>query len=349
MPNTVQRMLKQARDAVPGQRPVRLPGQQPTLGERAAGAPDALAAAAGYRAQATPSRLAGPLTGIRERLQARAGRQQPAALGDEVGPVSEEGVPNAGNVTSAAAQAAVSAERAERASARAAAAASEIVAALNRIVSIQPRSVAQGTGTEEGPTDVEIRLGEAAESPLMRAADAVARLVTAAGETLYDYSGGQYGLPPVDASDLRREREKERERARPVTIIERHEEDASRKQRRRARPLVIAGVLVVAAVLGLAYWQRRRVQALIARPGGVQAGQTGGPLSPTPSFERVIRGELIPRRSITPIASGADAPSATTGANPTPGPASSVTGTVTEGDSRTYTAGETGDAASPPA
>src|SRR6476620_5957863 len=43
VPNPIQRMLRQASESMPGQRAVRFPWQEPTLGERAAATLDALA------------------------------------------------------------------------------------------------------------------------------------------------------------------------------------------------------------------------------------------------------------------------------------------------------------------
>jgi hypothetical protein len=397
VPNTIQRKLQQAQEAIPGQRRVRLPWQQPTLGERAAATVGTVAdtsgeveartkaslretrsrarglfrsargraeeaqerasaqleetrarvgerlADVGEQAQIAQARTAEQVEGTRKRVRGAAGRRlaalraatQPSPAGapegeawlipDETGGVAEE-------MLSPVDRAAASAARAERASQRATTAANQMIAALNRIASLQTRTQAQVTGPQGSPTDVEIRVGEATESPLMRAADAVARAVIAAGETVYDYSDGHYGRTPVKATDIRHEREKERERAQPVAIIEGHYERAGEKQGGRGRIVGIVGaVAALAAIAAVVFSQRQRIQQLIARraptPSQAQPWVPTGPISPTPTFDRVTRGELL--------------------IHPTGATAGTSAGGATRTSAREIIAGEPGDVASP--
>jgi hypothetical protein len=225
VPNAIQRMLERSRDAVPNQRAIRLPWQQPTIGERVAGTLDALAD------QATSVGSSADNEGV----------MTPAASSDSVEPTATV-----------------------RASERATAAANQLTAALNRLVSLQSSRATRDSdaGKDEAPSDIEIRMGNAAEGPLARATEALARAVAAAGETLYDYSEGHYGLAPLDAGDVRREWKKEREHAKPVTIIEGHY--ASEKRGSRL-PAILVGLAAVAGLAGVAYTQRSRLQPLISQ------------------------------------------------------------------------------------
>lgn len=225
MPNAIQRMLERSRDAVPNQRAIRLPWQQPTFGERVAGTLDTLA-------------------------------DQAASLGSSAD--------NEGVMTPAASSDSDEPTAAVRASERATAAANQLTAALNRLVSLQSSRAAHGSdvGTGEAPSDIEIRMGNAAEGPLARATEALARAVAAAGETLYDYSEGHYGMAPLDAGDVRREWKREREHAKPVTIIEGHY--ASEKRGSRL-PAILVGLAAMAGLAGVAYIQRSRIQPLISQ------------------------------------------------------------------------------------
>jgi hypothetical protein len=150
-----------------------------------------------------------------------------------------------------------SAERAERAAERTAVAAAQVAALVERLTSGSGKLPVESSAA---PNGIEIRVGEAAQSPLTRAADALARAVSAVGGAVHDYSGGRYGLEPVNAKELRHERKKERDQARPVAIIE--ERHASGAAKGRGRTPIIAVILgVVAGATALAIWQRRRLQA----------------------------------------------------------------------------------------
>lgn len=414
MPNPTQQVLEQARDAIPGQRRIRLPWQSPTLGERAADVVDTLADRAGdfslqdtlqqardvipgrrprirmpWQRPTTADRAAGALqtltdgasdlgdrastmytqtlgrtqfardatidrtqalsgtardrsrevvnnarnrsrevaSAARDRLgdaqarladQVAAARDRVASAAAEIAANSTGATPTTGiaAIGSAPADRAVaSAEQAERAADRAAVAANQVASLLDRLLTRYNRADgAPATGGDE-PTDVEIRIGEAAQSPLSRAADAIARAVEAAGETVYDYSGGHYGMAPIDASELRRERKRELGKARPVAIIEGHYNDGKRDG---GSWLPVAALIlgVGAGVLGIAVWQRRRLQAAaaqalatgrrtlhqvqqqVAGPSRDLPSDVSGQVRPdrfasTPAFDRVVRGELL--------------------------------------------------------
>jgi hypothetical protein len=265
------------------------------------------------------------------------------------------------------ARAARSADRAEWASQQAIGAANRITDALNRVLDARGQGVAQVAVKEEAPKDIAIRVGDAAESPLMRAADAVARVLAAAGGTIYDYSGGHYGLEPVDAHDLRRERKREQRAARPVATVESHHDGdtaAARAKRGSPIPLLVALAAGVGAV-GVAYSQRGKLRPLwdqlmtrlprqyTTMPEPRVLNVPSGPPTPTPSFNRVVSGQLMESQPpaaqrATPgraVATGAGATTinsdVATGAG-TPGGAGSSRRHATSGDgtTRTYTAGD---------
>lgn len=184
---------------------------------------------------------------------------------------------------------------------------------------------------EEPPLGVEIQVGEVTQSALARVANTFARTISAAGEAVYDYSGGQYGLHPLDARELRHEwkheQKKERERTRTAAAVK--VRDRSSDGRRRAwLPVVVGlvGILVGATVLAI--WQRRRLQA-----AGIQAVALGrraaqqvqqqrasrsiqppppheslvGDYASTPASDRAMRGEMLSPSSV----GGADGASST--------------------------------------
>jgi hypothetical protein len=431
MPNPIQRMLRQASESVPGQRPIRLPWQEPTPGERAAEKLDALADSTvvaedqlnrfndrtTQRAQVAKRAGAGAIGNVRDRLQRNLGYTQSTAqdqintlheraadqaedlrsttrdrarlfkrhaserasdvaetatharrtLSDQANAIWQEGDDEGGlhqagaryvagdaDASVAAARAAQSAMRAEVASRRAVGAASQMAGALNRILQARGNGELRAVVEEETPTDVEIRVGEAAESPLMRAADAVARVLAAAGGTIYDYSGGHYGIEPVSADELRKERKREKRNARPVAIIEGHyagDKAAEVETKGRSRtPLLIAGLAFGLAAVGVAYTQRSRLLPLLDQVMAQVQGQrtsvaprtspriTAGPPTPTPSFNRVTSGQLIqsgsPAATVAPATSTRSAPAAPSAPSTTPTVASS------DGTERTYVAGE---------
>jgi hypothetical protein len=414
-------MLLQASEAMPGQRAVRFPWQEPTLGERAAATLDALADAsveaedrlaafndqstrrvqdakrttgeamadAASSAQETAQQLgaqaADQATDLRETTNQRArlfkrrasergaaaaeiAAQAQRALGEQFSAARLQGArllaPGDANayqlppdLTDAADRAARSAERAELASQRAVGAASQIAGALDRILQARGDGNLRAVVEQQKPAGVEIRVGDAAESPLNRAADAVARVLAAAGGTLYDYSDGQYGLQPVGADDLRRERKREKRNARPVAIIEGRYagEKAPKPEKQGSRvPMLLGGLALVGAAVGVAYTQRDRFRPLfdqvMAQVQGLRDARTprtapripSGPPSPTPAFNRVVSGQLIETPSPALSATATRARSATTSAT------SATTPTVTQrpsasssdGAERAYVAGE---------
>lgn len=463
MPNPISRALRQASESVPGQRPVRLPWQEPTLGERtaetldtladaSAQAPDRLSrfndrmtrraqqakrsardtlasardqtadtlgdaqsaaqdqlsqlttqtsdqlddlrqsardrartlkqrasergAAAVQTASRAQRKLADQASNVAQQTQSTLTASSPSPsplqrLGNLVGARALLPSPNdgydtgddtgdAGDAGNAAQRAEWSAERAERASRAASGAAAQMADALNRIVRSRGDGGLRATIQEETPSDVEIRVDEAAQSPLIRAADAVARVVAAAGETVYDYSGGHYGLEPVDAGELRRERQREKRKARPVTIIEgrytgdktsdKVEAKASGKSR---TPLLLLGLALGVGAVGVAYTQRGRLRPLydqvMARIRSRQTTTTerlatprrSGPPTPTPAFNQVVSGQLI--GSAAPAgASSAASSAASRAATATASTVASdgAAASASDGVARTYVAGE---------
>ena len=246
-------------------------------------------------------------------------------------------------------RAARSAERAEWASRQAINASNEIAGALTRL--LETRGVGGGAHVgieEETPNDIEIRVGEAAHGPLMRAADAVARTIAAAGGTIHDYSGGHYGLEPVRAEDLRRERKREKRSAHPVAIIEGHytgDRALAREKKGSRIPLLLVLAFGVAAV-GVAYAQRGRLRPLLDRVVEQLRGRntsmpepkvldvSSDAPTPTPSFNRVVSGQLI--EATPPAAASASAPRAST----TSAAASAGVAESTDSSSHTFTAGD---------
>ena len=202
-----------------------------------------------------------------------------------------------------------------------------------------PKSTQQALrqAQEEPPLDVEIQVGETAQGPLARVANTFARTISAAGEAVYDYSGGQYGLHPLDAKELRHEwqheQKKERNRARTAAVVEVRDR-SSGGQRRAWLPVVggLVGILVGATVLAI--WQRHRLQAAgtqavaLGRRAAQQiqqqrAGRStqpppphesmAGDYAPTPAFDRIVRGEMLSSSSVgggAPL-DGADGASST--------------------------------------
>lgn len=346
---TLQGSLEQARDAIPGRRRIRLPWQRPTASERAADALDSLAenasdlgdragaaqAVAAARAQSALTRLremqaqlADQLAAARERVTSATAESMPARPGS----VFERGAAPAED--DATDRAASSAQQAERAADRAATAASQVVALLDRLLTRVTSPGVTAVAEAQEPTDVEIRLGEAANSPLVRAADALARVLEAAGASIYDYSGGHYGMEPVNAADLRRERKREHDKARPVAIIEEHYKG---DERQGGSWLPMAGLIlgVGAGLLGIAVWQRRRLQDAATQalatgrrtvqqvqqrvsgpsrnlPGDSSAEARSDRRAPAPTLDRATRGELLDGDSTgTEATSAGSAPSAT--------------------------------------
>jgi hypothetical protein len=180
---------------------------------------------------------------------------------------------------------------------------------------IVPLSTSDATpqASSEPPAAIQIRVGEAARGPLARAATAFARSISSAGEALYDYSGGHYGLQPLDAKEVRHERQKQRDRAERVAVVEVREQPGER-QPRGWLPVAAAVLGVVVGASAIAIWQRRRLQAaatqavergkstaqqlqqqMAARTGRSHPVRMPGPMDrvPTPTFDRVVRGELL--------------------------------------------------------
>jgi hypothetical protein len=135
---------------------------------------------------------------------------------------------------------------------------------------IVPTSTQQAlqSAPEEQRLDMEMQVREPAQGPLARLANAFARTMSAAGEAMYDYSGGQYGLHPLDAKELRhewkRERNKEREHGRTVAAITVRER-RSGPRRRTWLPVVGGLVGAVVGAIVVVVWQRRRLRAAADR------------------------------------------------------------------------------------
>lgn len=191
-------------------------------------------------------------------------KQQP--IQQEQGAALADGA-SAEQIGQAADRAVGSAERAEQAAERTVVAAAQVAALVERLTSGSGKLPVESSAA---PNGIEIRVGEAAQSPLTRAADALARAVSAVGGTVHDYSGGRYGLEPVNAKELRHERKKERDQARPVAIIEERYASSGAKGRRRT-PTIAVLLGVVAGATALAIWQRRRLQAAASQ--AIQLGQ----------------------------------------------------------------------------
>jgi hypothetical protein len=155
---------------------------------------------------------------------------------------------------------------------------------------------------DTAPGDGEIEVRAVGQGPLARLTSALGRAVTAAGEALYDYSGGEYGLHPMDAAEIRHERK----RPRPVAVVEVRE--SGEEHRGRAWLPVVGGILgIVVGAAVVAIWQRRRLQSAaqqavaLGRRARQQAhaltSQATGPhhaghavLSPTPAAGQMVRG-----------------------------------------------------------
>jgi hypothetical protein len=447
VPNPTQQVLEQARDAIPGQRRIRMPWQPPTLGERAADVVDTLADRAGdfslrdalqqthaaipgqrrrihmpWQRPTAADRAAGALdtlaesaTGLsdrasmvqaqtmaraqvardvtfdrtraltgatrdrardvantardRSREMANTARERltdaQARFADQVAAARDRAISAAAardRAISAAAgtaaagtgatlgtgiaaiesspadKAVASAEQAARATDRAAVAANQVASLLDRLLTRVNRAGAAPAAGAAEPTDVEIRIGEAAQSPLSRAADAIARAVEAAGETIYDYSEGHYGMEPIDASELRRERKRELGKARPIAIIEGHYDDGERAGGSWL-PTVALILGAGAGVLGIAIWQRRRLQAAASQalatgrrtlrqvqqqvsgpshnlPGDISGEVRPDRFSPTPAFDQVVSGALLSPHAVEARANSAETgrPASTTSA-----------------------------------
>ncbi len=157
----------------------------------------------------------------------------------------------------------------------------------------------------ESADDLDIQVRAVGRGPLTRLAGAIGRAVTAVGEALYDYSGGEYGLHPVEAAEVRHERK----RPKPVAVVEVREQSETRWS--RAWLPIAGGILGVAVgVTVVAIWQRRRLQTAarqaveMGRRAKQQAqaltGQVMGAReashaerTPTPDADQVARGELL--------------------------------------------------------
>jgi hypothetical protein len=214
----------------------------------------------------------------------------------------------------------LAADRAEQAADRVVSAANELSDVVGRLMGRLGHGNLPAALTKQ-PDEIEVRVGEAAESPLTRAADAVVRAVESVGGTLYDYSAGRYGMPPLTAQELRQERKKESKEARPVAIIEGRYTGAPRGRRGFPWLVLLAVGAGLAAAIAVSLWQRRRLQQatsqaiergrLAIRQAGqqMQQGQPHGsaqaaPISPaTPSgasapgslANRRARGDALPR------------------------------------------------------
>lgn len=148
------------------------------------------------------------------------------------------------------------ADRAELAAGSAAEIAGQLAALVERLLGAR---TATSGGPPDHPDEVEVRVGEATPGPLARLTDAVARVVDAVAGTVYDYSGGQYGMAPLTGGDVRHERDRERKRAEPVAIIE---EPVTVQEPGRSRLPLILLVLALAAAVGVGIWRRDRAREL---------------------------------------------------------------------------------------
>lgn len=151
------------------------------------------------------------------------------------------------------------ADRAERAAGRASDIADQLAALVERLLGARSARPADQID-QAGPADeVAVHVGEATPGPMTRVADAVARVVDAVAGTVYDYSGGRYGVAPLTSGDVRHERDRERKRAEPVAIIE--EPDTEQESGRSWLPL-IALLVALAAAVGVGIWRRDRAREL---------------------------------------------------------------------------------------
>jgi hypothetical protein len=173
------------------------------------------------------------------------------------------------------------ADRAERAAGRASDIADQLAALVERLLGA--RGAAQ-VDRARPADEVAAHVGEATPGPMTRVAGVVARVVDVVAGTVYDYSGGRYGVAPLTSGDVRHERDRERKRAEPVAIIE--EPDTERESGRSWPPL-IAFLIALAAAVGVVIWRRDRAREL----AGVAAARGRVAMRRTQAQTRVTLGQ----------------------------------------------------------
>ncbi len=108
---------------------------------------------------------------------------------------------------------------------------------------------------------------DAAEPVVEAEPGTLERMLTFIGETLYDYSGGAYGMQPPPLRTLRRARKQTEREVRVAARANDATDDAPRRGALRL-PLIILGLLVGGGAIAIAVLQREQLRAAAIQVAG---------------------------------------------------------------------------------